>query len=348
MYQHIRSMTTALGLLLAGTLAPSLGCSPSAMPDSADHPANPSTPSADAPSEANPVATTPPAAGQDGMGGHACHGQGGGHACHHHGQGGMGGHAGHGAPAGQDAHAGHGGHAGHGTPAGQDAHAGHGAPAGQDAHAGHGGHAGHGTPAGQDAHAGHGEPASPAQDAHAGHGAHDAHGAADAGQQPAGEEPAALLAAEQEALALARPVLDKHCARCHSSGGKKARKNALSHFSMDSYPFGGHHATEIGEEIREVLGVEGKKKATMPPDQPGVVQGDELALVVAWTEAFDRSHAAGLHDHGAGHDHGAQGKPAGKKPAKAGSPKKPAEKKPADNPQPAQGKEHDHAHHHHH
>jgi hypothetical protein len=159
-------------------------------------------------------------------------------------------------------------------------------------------------------------------------------------------------------------VLDKHCARCHTKSGKKAKKASLTHFSMDSYPFGGHHATEIGEEIREVLGLEGKK-ASMPPDQKGVVKGEELALIVAWTEAFDRSHAAGLHDHGdgaahgAGHQHGAGSAPAGehqhgdakkpagkkpaaKKPAAKPAEKKPAEKKPDEHHQHGQGHEHKH------
>ncbi len=283
MYQHMRSMTTALGIWLAGALVPAIGCSPSAMPDSTEHPANPSAPSAATPSETTPSETTPPVAATD------------------------------------------------------PTEAGH----------AHDGHAGH------DAHAGHGQPAGAAHDAHG------AHGAAAADQATPGEDATALLAAEQEALTLARPVLDKHCARCHTKTGKKAKKIALTHFSMDSYPFGGHHATEIGEEVREVLGLEGKK-ASMPLDQKGVVKGEELALVVAWTEAFDRSHAAGLHDHGDGaahgaghqhgagsapageHQHGAEKKPAAKKPAAKKPAAKPVEKKPDEHHQHGQGHEHKH------
>ena len=125
----------------------------------------------------------------------------------------------------------------------------------------------------------------------------------------AGDNTQAIAEAEKAAFARAEPVLTRHCAGCHTTGGAKASKEALEHFSMDSYPFGGHHATEIGATIRVVLGVEGGKPATMPHDKPGAVQGDELAAVVEWSRAFDRSHAAGLHHHGEHgeheHEHGA-------------------------------------------
>ncbi len=118
------------------------------------------------------------------------------------------------------------------------------------------------------------------------------------------DDKAAIAAAEQAAYEAARPVFETYCSNCHSSSGKKAAKKKLDHFNMDSYPFGGHHATEIGEEIREVLGVTGEE-ATMPKDKPGAVKGAELDLVVAWSKAFDASHKAGLHDHGkSGHEHG--------------------------------------------
>lgn len=48
------------------------------------------------------------------------------------------------------------------------------------------------------------------------------------------------------------------------------------------------------------------KDSSMPMDDPGAVQGDELALILAWADAFDRSHGAGLpkhHGHGHGHEH---------------------------------------------
>ena len=111
-----------------------------------------------------------------------------------------------------------------------------------------------------------------------------------------------LLAAEQAAYGKARPVFDTYCATCHSKDGKKAKPKTLGHFDMTSYPFGGHHAMEVSAEVRKALGIEGGK-ATMPLDDPGAVQGDELALIAAWADAFDAAHAGGAHE-GQGHDHG--------------------------------------------
>src|SRR5687768_11741709 len=62
---------------------------------------------------------------------------------------------------------------------------------------------------------------------------------------PAAEQ-ARLAEAEQATLAKAQPVLEAHCAKCHRSG-KKAKAKTLAHFSMDTYPFTGHHADEMGE-----------------------------------------------------------------------------------------------------
>ncbi len=109
-----------------------------------------------------------------------------------------------------------------------------------------------------------------------------------------------IAAAEQAAYQRAKPIFDKYCAKCHASSGKKATKKTLGHFTIDTYPFGGHHATTAGETVREVLGVTGKK-ATMPKDDPGAVKGADLEALVDWSNAFDASHAAGLHHHG---DHG--------------------------------------------
>jgi mono/diheme cytochrome c family protein len=105
------------------------------------------------------------------------------------------------------------------------------------------------------------------------------------------EAPQDLLALEQAAYEKARPVFDVHCARCHGSDGKRG---ARKHFDMTKYPFGGHHAMEITGTIREVLGVNGGE-VSMPEDKPGAVQGDQLSLITAWADAFDRAHAAGLH-----------------------------------------------------
>ncbi len=117
---------------------------------------------------------------------------------------------------------------------------------------------------------------------------------------------AELLAAETAAFEKAKPVFDKHCSRCHVQGARQANKKKLDEFDMTSYPFGGKHAMEIGEEIREVLAI-GGGKAKMPPDKKGAVKGDELALIAAWADAFDASHKGGAHEghegHGGGHKH---------------------------------------------
>ena len=121
------------------------------------------------------------------------------------------------------------------------------------------------------------------------------------------QAPPDLLAEEQRAYEAARPVFERYCTKCHTSRGAQARRSTLRHLNMDTYPFGGHHAHEMGSLTREVLGVTGDKP-TMPRDKKGALKGEELALIVAWTEAFDRSHAAGLHKHHEqqGHQHGHQ------------------------------------------
>lgn len=115
----------------------------------------------------------------------------------------------------------------------------------------------------------------------------------------------ALLAAETAAYEKAKPVFEAHCSKCHAKGGKNAEPKPLEHFDMTSYPFGGHHAVEIGAEVRKVLGI-GGGKATMPFDQPGAVKGDHLALIAAWADAYDNAHKGGAHadrGHGDGDHH---------------------------------------------
>ena len=93
----------------------------------------------------------------------------------------------------------------------------------------------------------------------------------------------------------AKPVFDAHCASCHTSRGSKSSKTALKHLDMDTHPFGGHHAQEVTASIRKVLGADGSKP-TMPRDRPGAVQGEELALILAWAEAYDRAQPQGAHE----------------------------------------------------
>lgn len=118
--------------------------------------------------------------------------------------------------------------------------------------------------------------------------------AAGADAPPAEEAPhehglAASEPSEQEAYERARPVFERYCASCHTSGA--GNRAALRHFTMDRYPFGGHHADQISSTIRDVLGADGQP-ATMPKDRPGAVQGDDLRAILDWADAFDRAHAA--------------------------------------------------------
>ena len=103
-----------------------------------------------------------------------------------------------------------------------------------------------------------------------------------------------LLAAENAAYEKAKPVFAKSCANCHTKSGKKATAKKLAHFDMATYPFGGEHTKSIGNEIRKVLGIDGAK-ATMPFDKPGSVKGDDLALIKAWTEAWQAAGKGGVH-----------------------------------------------------
>jgi hypothetical protein len=104
-------------------------------------------------------------------------------------------------------------------------------------------------------------------------------------------EAADRAAAEQDAYAKIQPLLETHCARCHKTGGKKARPKVLAHFSMDAYPFTGEHAADITATMRKVLGI-GGGKPTMPMDKPGAVAGDDLAAFAAWADAYDAAHPA--------------------------------------------------------
>jgi hypothetical protein len=102
-------------------------------------------------------------------------------------------------------------------------------------------------------------------------------------------------AEELAAFQQAKPAFERHCFRCHTTTGKKEKRKALEHMSMDAYPFGGHHAGEAGNAVRDVLGVGENAKTTMPADDKGAVTGDDLAKIVAWTKAFDRAQAGGDH-----------------------------------------------------
>jgi mono/diheme cytochrome c family protein len=104
------------------------------------------------------------------------------------------------------------------------------------------------------------------------------------------EAPPSNVADEIGAYERAKPVFDRYCAKCHTSGGGQASKEALKHFDMTRYPFGGHHASEIPDVLREVLGLDGDKP-TMPLDRPGALRGAELQMVLDWIEAYERVHS---------------------------------------------------------
>jgi mono/diheme cytochrome c family protein len=99
-------------------------------------------------------------------------------------------------------------------------------------------------------------------------------------------------AEEKAAFDAAKPVFEEQCYRCHTSKGRKAKAKSLDHLKMDSYPFGGHHAHEVGRLIRQVLTDVKGKGPTMPSDDVGAVKGEDLKKVLAWTDAFDRAHPA--------------------------------------------------------
>lgn len=124
---------------------------------------------------------------------------------------------------------------------------------------------------------------------HDGHAA--AHSPATSASAPTGGAAAPTTSAaaseEQLAYARARPAFDRSCAGCHTTSGTHAKKNsALKHFSMDSYPFGGHHADEITATIRKVLGATGKR-ATMPPTGAPALPPEDRAVILAWADAVD-------------------------------------------------------------
>ncbi|MEJ7596442.1 MAG: cupredoxin domain-containing protein [Kofleriaceae bacterium] len=133
-----------------------------------------------------------------------------------------------------------------------------------------------------------------------------------------------LLTAEMAAYENVKPLVGKYCASCHTKGEKGAKAKILVHFETTSYPFGGHHALEVGKNVRKVLGIDGSKP-TMPKTKPGIIKGDELTRFAAWADAFDASHSGGAHEGhgGGGHDHSStnHGAPADTKapitPAKA-------------------------------
>lgn len=104
---------------------------------------------------------------------------------------------------------------------------------------------------------------------------------------------------EAAAFALARPALEKHCFRCHSTAGGKGKRKALVHLDMTRYPFGGHHAAEAGAVVRAALGAgPDGARATMPKEEPGRVSGEALARILKWADAFAAAHPVrAKHEH---------------------------------------------------
>jgi hypothetical protein len=110
-----------------------------------------------------------------------------------------------------------------------------------------------------------------------------------------------VTTAEKQAFDEARPVFERHCFGCHTKDGQndgksgaRAKAKARAHVDMTSYPFGGHHAGEAGAAVLTALGLgPDHKRASMPPDDPGALTGEELRLIRAWAEAFSAAHGSG-------------------------------------------------------
>jgi mono/diheme cytochrome c family protein len=100
-------------------------------------------------------------------------------------------------------------------------------------------------------------------------------------------------AARRAAFVEAKPVFQKHCYRCHTSTGLKAKPKAMKHLKMDRYPFTGPHSHEAAAVILRALAGDKEKgeKPTMPADDLGALSDAELRKVLAWADAFERSRA---------------------------------------------------------
>jgi hypothetical protein len=95
---------------------------------------------------------------------------------------------------------------------------------------------------------------------------------------------------EVAAYLRARSAFERHCFRCHTAkdgGGKKA----LERLDMGRYPFAGRRASDAGRAVRRTLGASGSK-ATMPQDDPQVVVGEDLAIILKWADVFDAIRGA--------------------------------------------------------
>lgn len=106
--------------------------------------------------------------------------------------------------------------------------------------------------------------------------------------------PPPQVAAEIAAYKAATPVFSKHCGGCHARGGAQWSEEAADHFDMSSYPFGGHHAAAIDQEVLRSLGQSGRP-ATMPKSGPGDLSTDEVDLISDWAKAFATAKDAGFH-----------------------------------------------------
>ncbi|MBI1947633.1 MAG: hypothetical protein HYS27_18225 [Deltaproteobacteria bacterium] len=98
-----------------------------------------------------------------------------------------------------------------------------------------------------------------------------------------------VTAEEQAAFLAAKAVFTARCLACHSRTGARRGPRALRHLDMTSYPFAGRHAAQAGAAVREALT---GKKPSMPKGKPGSLTAEELALLLAWADAFDRGPAA--------------------------------------------------------
>lgn len=104
------------------------------------------------------------------------------------------------------------------------------------------------------------------------------------------QDAGALLSPELAAYERARPVFQRFCGNCHINGAPMWRQSITSHFDMGHYPFTGHHSNTITITIRRVLGANGRPPTMPPRAGAGSVRGEDLQLILAWADAYDRAH----------------------------------------------------------
>jgi hypothetical protein len=71
--------------------------------------------------------------------------------------------------------------------------------------------------------------------------------------------------------------------------GPNATPEALKTLRMDGYPFDGGHPMDLATTILEVTGAVGGK-ASMPPEQHGMLEQHDRQLIQDWADAVFRAN----------------------------------------------------------